>query len=230
MSSFLAHLRGISTTEKKNKHLEIIMSLMKTGQPWTTVMLMVNKWFSEDNWNKISFHVNRDDVSEIEKTRYLNYYLNQQEDASMTESERKAKEDSERKAKDEAERKAKEEAERKSAKEEMEAKIIFDTEKFWRGCIPGVYPSVSSIGPCTMVGGIMYTESPAIRRGYLESRVDSNPFGRPAPTPVSWSEVNIARATPSHHFGGSGGSHHFGSSGIGLSSIAPPVINYRGGR
>jgi hypothetical protein len=224
MSSFIAHLKkrgGYSTTEldsNKNKQLDIIMSFLVAKQPWSTVGIMVAKWFpTEEDWTIMSVFVNRGDVTETEKNRHLNYYLNQREDTSMTESERKAREESERKAKEEAERKAKEEADRRDKEAELASRRFFD------GCIPGVYPS----GPCMLgVGGFLITGAPAIRMGppairMGPSMIDATPFGRPGPTPVSWSE--IISATPSHHFGGGGG-------GIGLSSLAPPVINYRGGR
>jgi len=227
MSSFIAHLKkrgGYSTTEldsDKNKQLEIIMTLIMAKHPWSTVSIMIGRWFpTEEDWTKMSFFVHRKDINETEKNLHLNYYLNQREATSMTEAERKTKEEAERKTREEAERKTKEEAERKTKEAEIASR------RFWDGCIPGVYPSGVYAGPCMMgFGGLMISGEAAIRRGPSviigSSMIDANPFGRPGPTPVSWSEV--VSATPSHHFGSGGG-------GFGLTSLAPPVINYRGGR
>jgi len=236
MSSVIAHLMkrgGYSTTEldsNKNKQLDIIMSFLVAKQPWSTVGIMVAKWFpAEEDWTRMSFFVNRGDITETEKTLHLNYYLNQQEATSMTESERTAREAAERTSKEAAERTAREAAEKKakedSERKEMDRRAEIASLRFWDGCIPGVYHSgFYSAGPCLMGGGgVLITDGPVIRRVSGPSMMDATPFGRPGPTPVSWSE--IISATPSHHFGGGGG-----GGGIGLSSLAPPVINYRGGR
>jgi len=233
MSSVIAHLMkrgGYSTTEldsNKNKQLDIIKGLIMAKHPWSTVSMMVSTWFpNEEDWTKMSLFVNRDDIAETEKTLHLNYYLNQQE-ATMTESERTAREAAERTSKEAAERTSKEAAEKKakedSERKEMDRRAEIASLRFWDGCIPGVYHSgFYSAGPCLMGGGgVLITDGPVIRRVSGPSMMDATPFGRPGPTPVSWSE--IISATPSHHFGGGGG-------GIGLSSLAPPVINYRCGR